>query len=106
MPPRTTLRLAARSIPAQLRDEVDRLRTLRRRIDPAGNSDLLGRIDGAIEAGECPTCAESQADGVPCATADRDCERCGEALAWVRSLRGEIEGIVETRSAARDDGEI
>ena len=37
-----------------------------------------------------PRCAEAQADGVPCGTAQNDCEDCGRALAWLARLREEI----------------
>jgi len=37
-----------------------------------------------------PRCAEAQADGVPCGTAQNDCEDCGRALAWLARLRAEI----------------
>jgi hypothetical protein len=37
-----------------------------------------------------PRCAEAQADGVPCGTADANCEDCGRAIAWLARLRAEI----------------
>ena len=37
-----------------------------------------------------PRCAEAQADGVPCATGESDCEACGRALAWLERLRAQI----------------
>lgn len=37
-----------------------------------------------------PRCAEAQADGVPCGTADSNCEDCGRAIAWLARLRAEI----------------
>ncbi len=37
-----------------------------------------------------PRCAEAQADGVPCGSAQNDCEECGRALAWLSRLRAEI----------------
>ncbi len=37
-----------------------------------------------------PTCAESQADGVPCPVVGVSCELCGRATQWVRDLREAI----------------
>jgi len=97
---------ASRSVTALLEEEVHRLRFLRRRTDPSLHADLSRRIDRAIQAAECPSCAESQPDGVPCATPARSCDACATALEWVRAQRLEIETLVERAGAALDDGEI
>jgi hypothetical protein len=96
----------SRSLTALLGDEVDRLRLLKRRTDPRAHAELARRIERAIQAAECPTCAESQPDGVPCATPARSCDACATALEWVRAQRLEIEELTRRRGDAADDEEI
>jgi hypothetical protein len=98
---------SARSVPALLRSEIGLLRSLRERCGRWVVPELLGRIDRALQVADCPSCAEAQADGVPCASPSRECEQCCHSLDWVRSLRQELEAAVERGSTSRaDDGEI
>lgn len=98
---------SGRSIPALLRAEAVQLQALKNRFRTRIDRILLGRVDRAIQAAVCPTCAESQADGVPCASPVKSCDRCANALEWVRSLRIELEQVLATKLVhTKDDWEI
>jgi hypothetical protein len=47
---------------------------------------MLGLADFARE----PRCAEMQADGVPCAVADADCEQCRKLKQVLETLRDQF----------------
>jgi hypothetical protein len=90
-----------------LRAEVNLLDALRRRYRSVLGEELAARLERVLALASCPTCAESQADGVPCPSPERACDHCARALQWVRDLRKEIESAAVARQARRgDDWEI
>jgi hypothetical protein len=58
---------------------------LRRRLYPL--------VQDLVDFVTSPGCAEAQADGVPCASADADCERCQRVLRVLDSLRLRVRGV-------------
>ncbi len=68
---------------------VQALRTL-----PAGTCrerlwELLGELTDFVRL---PNCAEFQADGVPCPSAQSDCSQCARVASVLSRLRQELEG--------------
>jgi hypothetical protein len=90
---------APRSIDAMLRKEVEILEALGRQDSVREDPALRRRLEQAVKATFCPTCAESQADGVPCANAGKPCDQCVRSLESVRLIRSEIQEAVERRDA-------
>ena len=66
------------------------IRRLRDELPPDAQSRFFGEFERLLTLAAEPRCAESQADGTPCLTAQNDCEECGRALAWLARLRAEI----------------
>jgi hypothetical protein len=94
---------ASRSIDAMLRKEVELLEALGRRDAVRTDPALRRRLEQALKAAFCPTCAESQADGVPCANADKACDQCVRSLESLRLVRSEILEAAERRDAGLRD---
>jgi hypothetical protein len=63
---------------------------LRDELPPEAQKRFFREFEQLLTLAAEPRCAESQADGVPCGTAEADCEDCGRALAWLARLRAEI----------------
>ncbi|MGD8376668.1 MAG: hypothetical protein PVF68_11055 [Acidobacteriota bacterium] len=85
----------SRLVPPLLQQEIRLLELLRTRLWLGTHDELLYRLDEALELARCPRCAEVQADGVPCDTAESDCDRCARALLHIRGLRTELEKAVD-----------
>jgi hypothetical protein len=79
------------SVQSELNTECERIRQLAGRMTRQGLPVLLDLVDRAMGAADCPSCARSQADGVPCASPSATCDRCVEALVWVRQIRQRLE---------------
>ena len=60
--------------------------TLRAIPDAPVKERALARVEKLLAFAASPCCAEAQADGVPCATPDGRCERCGKALELVDAV--------------------
>jgi hypothetical protein len=71
--------------------EVEALRRLQALLTGGDRARLQGEVRRALEVGACPRCAETQADGAPCASPSTACDDCVRALDWIRDLRVEIE---------------
>ena len=63
---------------------------LRDALPPETRAGFFREFDELLTIAAEPRCAESQADGVPCGSADANCEDCGRAIAWLARLRAEI----------------
>jgi hypothetical protein len=66
------------------------IQRLRDALPPETRAGFLREFDELLGIAADPRCAEAQADGVPCGTADANCEDCGRAIAWLARLRAEI----------------
>lgn len=88
------------SVPRLIQQELGRLRLLRTRLWLDAHARLIRRVDEAIASALCPTCAEAQADGVPCEAATGACDHCARALVRIRLLRCELERAVELEEGA------
>ena len=78
-----------------LRHETETLRSLSTRLEAGGDPALRSRVHRALEIADCPRCSDVQADGVPCAGTSSACLDCAQALDWVRSLRLELERVLD-----------
>ena len=59
-----------------------------REIPPSPLRDLMNEmVTALLEYVREPRCAEMQADGVPCATPDADCEQCRRLKEVLQTLR-------------------
>jgi hypothetical protein len=96
----TQVPVPAASVPMRIEKEVGLLRLLRTRLWLGRHAALIGRIERALDLAACPTCAEAQADGVPCEGADSPCDRCARALVHICSLRAELEQAVALEEGA------
>jgi len=62
-----------------------------RDLPPSPLKELLGQVmHGLVDFVREPRCPEMQADGVPCAVADADCEQCRMLKKMLESLRDEL----------------
>ena len=84
----------SRLVPPLLDQEIRFLRMLRTRLWLGTHEELVAQVQQALELAECPTCAEAQADGVPCEKADTSCERCVRAFLHIRAVRTRLEQAV------------
>jgi hypothetical protein len=66
------------------------IRRLRDELPPDRQARFFREFEQLLALAAEPRCAEAQADGVPCGTAQNECEECGRALAWLARLRSEI----------------
>jgi hypothetical protein len=66
------------------------IQRLRDALPPDTRAGFFREFDQLLCIAADPRCAEAQADGVPCGTADSNCEDCGRAIAWLARLRAEI----------------
>ena len=66
------------------------IQRLRDALPPDTRAGFFREFDQLLCIAADPRCAEAQADGVPCGTADANCEDCGRAIAWLGRLRAEI----------------
>jgi hypothetical protein len=66
------------------------IQRLRDALPPDTRAGFFREFDELLSIAADPRCAEAQADGVPCGTADSNCEDCGRAIAWLARLRAEI----------------
>ncbi len=66
------------------------IQRLRDELPPDAQARFFREFDRLLTLAAEPRCAEAQADGVPCGTAQSDCEDCGRALAWLARMRAEI----------------
>ena len=66
------------------------IQRLRDALPPDTRAGFFREFDQLLCIAADPRCAEAQADGVPCGSAQNDCEDCGRALAWLARLRAEI----------------
>ena len=66
------------------------IRRLRDELPPDRQARFFREFEQLLMLAAEPRCAEAQADGVPCDTAQNECEECGRALAWLARLRAEI----------------
>jgi hypothetical protein len=86
---------------------LEALLDLRQKLPAATPPDLRRRLTLAIQVASSPCCPESQADGVPCGTAETSCDHCARALKWIERVRGELEEeLVEAGILARDPSDI
>jgi len=90
---------SSRSVSRMLDAEIRRLEALRQHVSVRSNPALRLRLERAAGFALCPVCSECQADGVPCASADRDCEKCVKALETLREIRTGLEAEIEKRDA-------
>ncbi len=74
-----------------IEEELQRIRVLKGRLPATAHADLLRRAELAIRNADCPSCAEAQADGIPCLSETAACDECARALEWIRALRVEME---------------
>ena len=81
---------AAPSVPADFGREAQIIQRLRESLPKDEQTAFLRDLEHLLTLAAEPRCAESQADGVPCATLETDCEHCGRALGWLTRLRAEI----------------
>ena len=70
--------------------EAEIIQRLREALPADAQEGFLRDLEYLLTLAAEPRCAESQADGVPCATLETDCEHCGRALGWLRRLRAEV----------------
>jgi len=80
----------APSQPADFGREAQIIQRLRDSLPKDEQAGFLRDLEHLLTLAAEPRCAEAQADGVPCATLETDCEHCGRALAWLTRLRAEI----------------
>lgn len=73
-------------------DEWRILRGLRELPDSPLRQRLYPLVQDLVEFVTHPCCAESQADGVPCASAGAQCERCERVMRVLDSLRLRVRG--------------
>jgi hypothetical protein len=66
------------------------IRRLRDELPADAQARFFREFEHLLTLASEPRCAEAQADGVPCGTAQNECEDCGRALAWLARLRAEI----------------
>ncbi len=78
------------STPGDFAREALLIERLRADLPPEVQARFFHEFDRLLTLAAEPRCAESQADGVPCATNELECEECGRALAWLSRLRAEI----------------
>ena len=78
------------SAPDDFGREAQIIQRLRDSLPADAQAGFLRDLERLLTLAAEPRCAESQADGVPCATLETDCEHCGRALGWLMRLRAEI----------------
>lgn len=71
-------------------DEWELINALREIPDGPMRPVLTTLIGGLIDFARSPSCPEMQADGAPCTSLGRDCERCRHALAVLEDLRRQV----------------
>lgn len=80
----------APSQPADFGREAQIVQRLRDSLPADAHATFFRDLEELLTLAAEPRCAEFQADGVPCATLETDCEHCGRALGWLTRLRAEI----------------
>jgi hypothetical protein len=77
---------------AALTAEERKLVLTLRGIPPSRLRDLLTTLVGELtDFVASPSCAEMQADGVPCATAEASCDECRKLTALLEGLRNRLQ---------------
>jgi len=77
---------------APLAPEEERLVLALRGIPPSRLRDLLTTLVEELAAFvSSPSCAEMQADGAPCGSADASCDECRKLTALLEGLRGRLQ---------------
>jgi hypothetical protein len=75
-----------------LSPEERRLVLTLRGIPPSRLRDLLTVFMGELaEFVASPSCAEMQADGAPCASAEASCDECRKVVSLLEGLRGRLQ---------------
>jgi predicted DCC family thiol-disulfide oxidoreductase YuxK len=73
-------------------DEWRLLRSLRELPESPLRRRLYALVRDLVQFVSNPGCPEAQADGVPCASVDTDCERCQRVFRVLESLRTRVRG--------------
>ncbi|MBI3447922.1 MAG: hypothetical protein HY049_03245 [Acidobacteria bacterium] len=92
---------SARNVHRQILEGLDRLNEMLGSPSLQSDGTIARRVRLAVASASGPTCADAQADGVPCATLGGECDRCDRALAFIREVHAEIEAESQRRDADR-----
>lgn len=79
------------------------LQEIRRQLPPEAPAHIRRRLNLAIQVASSPTCPESQADGVPCASATTACDQCAKALEFIETVRAEVDASLRGESDPETD---
>ena len=83
--------MSEQAIRIAVTEDERRIISAMRDLPPSPLKELLGQVmAGLVEFVREPRCAEMQADGVPCAVPDADCEQCRKLKQVLETLRDQF----------------